>query len=434
MKWFILVLVCIAGIINFADKAVAGLAADSIMEEFNLGFTEWGLVGSSFFWFFSIGGIIGSALADRYGTKIVLGVLASIWAVAQIAPLFITDFHSLIISRVLLGLGEGPFFAVAIYHLSKWFPAEQRGMTTSVLSIGNKFGYTLLAPVIIFIIAGSGWRMGFSTLGFAGLAWLLVWMIFTKEIPNDSIIDKKSQVNSNNRQKGNWKELRKAMLSTTFIMSSILCFTTYWILIFNLNFLPTYITTVKGFSDVSMGKIIAISGLVSAVFMFLFAFISDKLYQKSRNLRKSRVFIVGFSAIMAGVIFSTMSYIATLPMLIIWIGLINAFVTIPNFLTPHYTYILLPKRAGLLLGVSVSIATSAGIFSPLVMGKIIEETSGGVASGFQNAMLLSSIIIVILGILLIIFVKPDKLADKIQQQQESSVDTYPKENAEPNLS
>ena len=52
--WIVVVLLFIFMVINFADKAVIGIAAVPIMQELELGLRQFGLVGSSFFLLFAV--------------------------------------------------------------------------------------------------------------------------------------------------------------------------------------------------------------------------------------------------------------------------------------------------------------------------------------------------------------------------------------------
>ena len=56
-------------LINFADKAVLGLSAVPVMHELELNHTQFGLIGTSFFVFFSIGAIATGFLVNQVPTK-----------------------------------------------------------------------------------------------------------------------------------------------------------------------------------------------------------------------------------------------------------------------------------------------------------------------------------------------------------------------------
>ena len=86
--WLIASWLFVFAVVNFADKVVLGLVAVPMMQEFGFTATEFGLIGSSFFWLFSITGILGGFLADRVATKWLLLGMALIWAVAQLPIMF----------------------------------------------------------------------------------------------------------------------------------------------------------------------------------------------------------------------------------------------------------------------------------------------------------------------------------------------------------
>jgi hypothetical protein len=81
--WTITTLLFVYMLINFADKAVVGLAAVPIMRELNLSPKQFGLVGSSFSFLFSLSAILVGFAANRVATRWVLLALAFSWAVVQ---------------------------------------------------------------------------------------------------------------------------------------------------------------------------------------------------------------------------------------------------------------------------------------------------------------------------------------------------------------
>src|SRR6202163_4785065 len=81
--WAITFLLFLFMLVNFADKIVVGLAAVPIMTELKLDPAQFGLLGSSFFFLFSISAIVVGFIVNRIATRWVLLVLAAIWALAQ---------------------------------------------------------------------------------------------------------------------------------------------------------------------------------------------------------------------------------------------------------------------------------------------------------------------------------------------------------------
>ncbi len=62
--WIMVVLLFTFMVINFADKAVIGIAAVPIMQELELGPRQFGLVGSSFFLLFAVSSVATGFLSD----------------------------------------------------------------------------------------------------------------------------------------------------------------------------------------------------------------------------------------------------------------------------------------------------------------------------------------------------------------------------------
>jgi MFS transporter, ACS family, hexuronate transporter len=77
------------GVINFADRALLGLAAVPIVRELHLSPTQYGLVSGSFFLLYALSSISVTALSDRIGTKKVLALLATSWAIVQVVTVFV---------------------------------------------------------------------------------------------------------------------------------------------------------------------------------------------------------------------------------------------------------------------------------------------------------------------------------------------------------
>jgi MFS family permease len=94
-------------LVNFADKIVVGLAGVPIMKDVGLSPVQFGTLGSAFFYLYAISAIVVGIIADRVATKWILLVLGVIWAAVQFPMLGDVGFTTLLVCRVLLGIGEG---------------------------------------------------------------------------------------------------------------------------------------------------------------------------------------------------------------------------------------------------------------------------------------------------------------------------------------
>ena len=161
--------------INFADKAVVGLAAVPIIRDFHLTNEQFSQIGSAFFLLFSVSAALVGFVVNRVDTKIVLAAMAFIWALTLMPMLGLVSVWALVASHIVLGVSEGPAYPVALHAVYKSFPDERRAFPTSLLSIGAAIGVGLATPLLTWIILTYNWRIAFGFLGVVGFVWVAVW-------------------------------------------------------------------------------------------------------------------------------------------------------------------------------------------------------------------------------------------------------------------
>jgi len=407
-KWIILLALFIMSIINFADKSITGLAGIHIMRDLNLTSTQFGIVGSSFFWLFSIVGIIGASLSDRFGTGKLLAIMAIIWTIAQSMMLFVSSLPLLIFSRVLLGAGEGAFSATAVSHLSKWFKPESRGLAISIINFGNVVGIAVTAPIVVYLISNYGWKQAFFISGIFSFVWLISWLWLGRLKAPVSLEEEVGK--EENKQKIDRKDIWKALRSPIFIFTTLTSFIAYSLIVFGLTFNPAYLMKVKGLSEQQSAMVIAISGLIGAILGMVLAIISDRLYKKTQSLWKSRTLFTAICAILAGILYSMYPLVNGSGSIIIILSLVNTLVVTINTLNPTAVTSLLPQRRGVMTGTYYGVMSSSGIIAPIIFGKLIQDSGTNPAGGFSASIYGMSVAMVIAAILIYLFGKPKQRA------------------------
>lgn len=408
MRWIILAFMFVLGIINFADKSVIGFSAVPMMKEFNLSYTQWGLVGSCFFWLFSIAAIFGSAWSDKIGTKKTLSIMSMMWTVIQIGSFAITGLPLLLMSRVLLGAGEGPFFTTAINQLRKWFPSNQLGLAISTLAFGNQLGSLAVAPIIVAIIEIGGWRTAFVSLGVCSLVWFILWSLIGREQPKEENLIKAKEAVAIEEIKKNtivWSKTLKLLLSGTFIFTTLASFTNYWLTSYITVWMPTYFVKGLHFTQTKMGYASAIIGIVSGILTVLISSYIDFRFTKNRSYRKSHVFIGGSALALSGLFFWSIPLInsAAWALIAFTLGKALAF-TIP-VIASQIVITLLPERGGLMSGIMQGITTVAGMVGPIFTGIIVQSAGNDVSLGFNRSIIFMSVLLIISGALFLLFTK-----------------------------
>jgi len=106
IRWRIVLLLFIAGFINYLDRSALSVAAPTVAKDLNLSPASLGLVFSTFFIGYAAFNFIGGWAADRWGGKNVFSGAILIWSVLCGATGLATGFGSLLAVRTFFGRGS----------------------------------------------------------------------------------------------------------------------------------------------------------------------------------------------------------------------------------------------------------------------------------------------------------------------------------------
>jgi MFS transporter, ACS family, hexuronate transporter len=402
-----IILLLALGAINFADKAVLGLAAVPIIKELHLSPALYGLVSGSLFWLFSLASVLVTAWSDRIGTKKVLALLATTWAIVQFATMFVFSLPALLLTRVVLGAGEGPSYGTSVAAATPWLPSDRRAFGLAIVSFGSVIGPALLAPPLTFLIVVVGWRSAFALLGGIGLLWVVIWLLVGREHPE------KSSLAGDETYVGHpwtrWSQILPIIFSRTILFSTFAGFSVYWASALYLSWNPVYLVTVRHLklSDPLYLAGITLPYLVGGIALIAFGAFADRVFRQTGSSRRSYVYLVSalltVSALCLYLAVSVPSALGS----VIFFTLAPIGVAIP-ILATVISAVAPEAHRGAVLGSVVAIFTLPGIIAPLVTGLLIQAAGRNVAFGFQLAYLLTSLLLLISGITFLLFAQPDE--------------------------
>jgi MFS family permease len=109
--------------------------------------------------------------------------MAALGALAQLPVLLVAAVPALVAGRVLLGAAEGPAAPISMYALFTHFPADKRGLPSSLQITGAALGTLIAAPILTWLITDFGWRSAFLAPAVVSATWALVWLKAGREGP-----------------------------------------------------------------------------------------------------------------------------------------------------------------------------------------------------------------------------------------------------------
>lgn len=369
-------------LINFADRAVLGLAAVPIMQELGLSHTEFGLIATSFFSLFSVGGIIGGFLANRIASKWLLAAMALLWSLCQLPMMLSVSVAALVVNRVALGFSEGPSYPLALHATYKWFPNERRAVPTSLIAIGALAGNGIAAPVIVAIIAAWSWRAAFGLLGAVGLVWCIAWLSIARE----GSFTRGGMSSGGSTTRLSYTQLFRCR---TVIGVQIVGFCAYWMLTLAIIWLPAFLNQAFGYTPIEASWIMMLVSLGQIVVLPTVSILSDGLKRRGVPSRLACGWVASASALAAGLIIILLAQSeGSLPIIIYTVlafSLCNVMFVLGPVLIAEVTPV---ERRGAVLGVTNAITTLAGPLAPVITGVAV-DVSAHSADGVRTALLIA---------------------------------------------
>ena len=366
--WGIVALLFLYMVVNFADKIVVGLAAVPIMTDLKLTPQQFGLLGSSFFFLFSISAIVFGFIINRVATRWVLLGLALVWSVSQFPMLGDVSFTTLLICRIILGAGEGPAFSVAVHSVFKWFPDHRRTLPTAILAQGSSFGIIIAVPLLNWIIVNHSWHWAFGALGIAGLVWIALWLVFGAEGPLEVRHDAPGA-------QADRIPYAKLLTSPTFIGCVLATFGAYWALSLGLTWFTAFLRNL-GFDQSQAGYISILPWIVGATVSLAAGALSQRMLRAGYTTRAARGVLGAAPLVVGGLLLALIPSVSAvwmqLAFLVVGSGLCGAIYVVCPAMLGEYTP---DSQRGAIISIYGALYTIAGVLAPAVMGNVIEHAA-----------------------------------------------------------
>lgn len=411
LRWFIILLLFIGGGISYLDRAALSIAAPMIAHDLSLDPARLGIVFSSFFFGYALFCFVGGYASDKIGPKNVFSIAMTVWSVFCGLTAVATGLVSLLVIRVIFGMGEGPFSSTASKLVSNWFPRHEQASAVGLANAGQPLGAAMAGPVVGFIAVAAGWRISFVVIAVVGLIWTVAWLICATDRPSQhrwlDATDKQAaaQVVPDPAAATEAALPLGAYLRRPAILATAFAFFGYaYILYFFLSWFPTYLATVQHLSIQRMGFVNAIPWLIGFIGLGSGGFVADAIYRRTGNaLFARKLILVGSLAIaavcvaLAGIVTSIVSVVALMAVSVFFMYLTgNTYFAIILDTVP-------PARVGGVGGFVHLIANLAGIVAPSATGFLIEGTGS-----FSSAFVLTGAIAICGAVSVAVLVRQDR--------------------------
>ena len=168
-------------------------------------------------------------------------ICGTIWSAATVLIGFAQGALSLVLARLLLGIGEGSAFPTATRALASWMPAYRRGFAQGITHSFARFGNAVSPPIVAALIVWISWRGSFIVIGLISFLWVVAWWLYFRDDPRrharvtpDELAELPPQ-SPTASDRVPWRPLLRRMLPVTF---TDFCYG--WTLWVYLSWLPSF--------------------------------------------------------------------------------------------------------------------------------------------------------------------------------------------------
>jgi MFS family permease len=346
-------------------------------KELGLNKTDVGFIFSAFAYPYLIFQVIGGYLGDRFGPRKVLTICSLIWGVATILTGVVNGFVAMLAARVLLGFGEGATFPTATSAMSRWTRPADRGFAQGITHSFARVGNSLTPPIVVGLMALTGWRGSFIILGIASCMWVVLWYFLFRDNPADhpriseaELSELPPDLNPATQMSGvPWQPLILRMLPVTFVY-----FCYGWTLWLYLSWLPQYFKNQYSLELKDSALFSAAVFFAGVIGNALGGVVSDLILRKTRDLQMARrnLVIVCFLCSLVCMI----PLFLTMNLTVVAICLAAAFFFAEMTIGPMWAIPMdiAPRYSGSASGIMNCGSALAAILSPVTFGYIIDQT------------------------------------------------------------
>ncbi|MBL6751699.1 MAG: MFS transporter [Nevskia sp.] len=374
----VVLLLCAAVFISYIDRTNISVGAIAMQAQLGWNETQKGLVLSSFFVGYLAMMVASSALASRYGGKVVLGVAVLWWSLftALTPPAALCSLPVLVAARIALGLGESAVFPASINMIGRWVPPELHSRAVALFASSLYLGSVVALPATGWLVKAYGWPLPFYVFGALGLVWALLWFSGVRGGYGIAPPAAQAQVPIP------WRRLLTLPPVWAIVVAH---FCANWTLYVLLAWLPSYFKSSFGVSLVNAGMLSAAPWLAAFLTANAAGHVADHLLKAGRSAGFVRKLMQTLGLGLGGILLLQLPAAhAVGPAFALMCCATAALACCLAGFAPN-CFDIAPRHADVIWGISNSFATLPGIVGVFVTGWLVDRTGSYAAPFYLTA-------------------------------------------------
>ena len=180
--WTVVLLLCVVGGLNYADRGILTTMRGSIIAEIPMTDAQFGLLTAAFLWIYGILSPFAGFLADKFNRSKVIIASLFIWSAVTLLTSYATTFNQLLVSRALMGISEACYLPAALALIVDYHQGATRSRATGLHLAGVTVGQSL-GFLGGWIAEKHSWNASFAVFGLVGVLYSVILLLFLKDPP-----------------------------------------------------------------------------------------------------------------------------------------------------------------------------------------------------------------------------------------------------------
>lgn len=175
-------LLTVLNLVNYIDRFIIMAVSPKIQESFQLTDAQTGLVVSIFMFGYFLSSPLFGWLGDRYPRKGLIAAGVAVWSIATVSSGLAGGFASMLLTRVVVGVGEASYATMSPTIIDDITTKEQKSRWLAIFYAAIPVGAALGFLFGGFIEHHYGWRMAFFVAGGPGVVLALATLLIDEPL------------------------------------------------------------------------------------------------------------------------------------------------------------------------------------------------------------------------------------------------------------
>ncbi|MDO4758358.1 MAG: MFS transporter [Rikenellaceae bacterium] len=281
----VLALLVLISVITFLDRINITMASGDIMAELGLSESQWGWVLSVFTISYGLMQVPLGVWGDKRGYRLVLALIVLWWSLFTGLTGLAWSFASLLVIRFMFGIGEAGSYPCMTGVVVKWYKQHETSTAQGYIWAASRMGGALTPFIVIPVLTYLGWHWAFYLLAALGVVWAAGWYLWYRNNPKDvkAITREELAELPASEEKTDEKVAipwRTIMHNRQFWLILAMYFFYAWGSWFFFSWFPRFMEVGRGFAKEELTYVIAIPFVMSMTGNIAGGYLSTKLSVK----------------------------------------------------------------------------------------------------------------------------------------------------------